>query len=119
MTSAKTPSAIDVRIDDVGSILPFLIGFPFGKDSAGFCKSVWLPRSILNFRIGSISSIGGLIAATLFADTVSACEKLDLQRDARVGTEKVPQRNCVTKILPNVRVNILVRFASKPFSTGW
>ena len=27
--------------------------------------------SILNFRIGSVSSIGGLIAATLFADTVS------------------------------------------------
>ena len=31
-----------------------------------------------------------------------------------LGTEKVPQRNCVTKILPNVRVNFLVRFASKP-----
>ena len=30
------------------------------------------------------------------------------------GAEKVPQRNCVTKILPNVRVNFLVRFASKP-----
>ena len=26
----------------------------------------------------------------------------------------IPQRNCVTKILPNVRVNFLVRFASKP-----
>ena len=33
--------------------------------------SVWLPGSILNFRIGSVSSIGGLIAATLFADTAS------------------------------------------------
>ena len=31
-----------------------------------------------------------------------------------LGTEKVPQRNCVTKILPNVRVNFLVRFASEP-----
>ena len=30
------------------------------------------------------------------------------------GTEKVPQRNYVTKILPNVRVNFLVRFASNP-----
>ena len=30
-----------------------------------------------------------------------------------VGTEKVPQRNCVPKILPNVQVNFLVRFASK------
>ena len=62
MASAKTAPAIDVRIDDVGSILKFRIGFPFGKNSAGFCKSVWLLGSILNFRIGSLSSIGGLIA---------------------------------------------------------
>ena len=60
-----------VRIDDVGSILKFRIGCPFGENSAAFCRSVWLPKSILNFRIGSVSSIGGLIAATLFADTVS------------------------------------------------
>ena len=32
----------------------------------------------------------------------------------QLGTEKVPQRNCVTKLSPNVRVNFLVRFASKP-----
>ena len=60
-----------VRIDDVWSILKFRIGFPFGENSAGFCKSVGLPGSILNFRIGSASSIGGLIAATLFAATVA------------------------------------------------
>ena len=71
MASAKMASAIDVRIDDAGSILKFRIGFPFGENSAGFCQSVWLPESILNFRIGSVSSIGGLIAATLFADTIS------------------------------------------------
>ena len=71
MASAKMASAIGVRIDDVGSILKFRIGFPFGETSACFCQSVWLPGSILNFRIGSISSTGGLIAATLFADTVS------------------------------------------------
>ena len=71
MASAKMASAIGVRIDDVGSILKFRIGFPFGENSAGFCQSVWLPESILNFRIGSVSSIGGLIAATLSADTVS------------------------------------------------
>ena len=29
------------------------------------------------------------------------------------GTEKAPQRNNVTKIVPNFRVNFLVRFASK------
>ena len=48
-----------VRIDDVGSILKFRIGFPFGENSAGACRSVWPPGSILNFRIGSVSSIGG------------------------------------------------------------
>ena len=31
-----------------------------------------------------------------------------------VPSEKAPRRNCVTKILPNVRVNFLLRFASKP-----
>ena len=46
-----------VHIDDVGSTLKFRIGFPFGKNAAGFCRSVWLPGSILNFRIGSVSSI--------------------------------------------------------------
>ena len=30
------------------------------------------------------------------------------------GTEKVPQRTCATKILPNFRVNFLARFASQP-----
>ena len=64
MASAKMASAIDVRIDDVGSILKFRIGFPFGENSAGFYNSVWLLGSILNFCIGSVSSIGGLIAAT-------------------------------------------------------
>ena len=71
MASARMPPAIDVRIDDMGSILKFRIGFPFRENSAGFCKSEWLPGSILNFRIGSVSSIGGLIAAILSADTVS------------------------------------------------
>ena len=79
MASAKTASAIDVRIDDVGPILKFHIGFPFGEDSAGFYKSVWLPGSRLNFRIGSVSSIGGLIAATLFADTISDYQIVQIQ----------------------------------------
>ena len=52
MASAQIASAIDVRIDDVGSILQFRIGFPFGENSAGFCQSLWLPGSIPNFRIG-------------------------------------------------------------------
>ena len=36
MASAKMASAIGVRIDDVGSILKFRIGFPFGENSVGF-----------------------------------------------------------------------------------
>ena len=36
------------------------------------------------------------------------------QPESNLGTEKVPQRNCVTKILPNFGVNFLVRFASQP-----
>ena len=71
MACAKMASTIGVRIDDVGSILKFRIGFLFGENSAGFCQSLWLPGSILSFRIGSVSSIAGLIAATLSADTVS------------------------------------------------
>ena len=78
MASAKMASAIDVRIDDVGSILKFRIGFPFGGNSAGFCQSVWLPDSILNFSIGSVSSIGGLIATTLFADPISDSQNYSL-----------------------------------------
>ena len=34
-------------------------------------------------------------------------------RHTHSGTEKVPQRTSATKILPNFRVNFLVRFASK------
>ena len=41
----------------MGSILKFRMGFSFGENSAGFRKSVWLPGSILNFHLGSVSSI--------------------------------------------------------------
>ena len=75
MASAKMASAIDVHIDTAGSMLKFRIGFAFGENSAWFCQSLWLPESILNFRIGSVSSIGALIAATLFADTVSDSQR--------------------------------------------
>ena len=47
------------------------MGFSFRENSSGFCKSVWLLGSILNFCIGSVSSIEGLIAPTLFAVTIS------------------------------------------------
>ena len=79
-------SAIDVRIDDVGSILKFRIGFPFGENSAGFSQVVWLPGSILNFRIGSVSSIGGLIAATLFAATISDSQTNQTSTFMKPGT---------------------------------
>ena len=45
----------------------------------------------------------------------SSQDRAPLQWAFKLGTEKVPQRNCMTKILPNIRVNFLVRFASKPF----
>ena len=69
----------------VGSILKFRIGSPSGESSAGFaspygfrgryCISVL--GACLNFRIGSVPSIGGLIAATLFAATVSDFQCFD------------------------------------------
>ena len=57
------------------------------EKSVGFCRSVWLPVSILNFRIRSVSSIGGLIAATLFAATVSDSQTwaVEIYRCARYG----------------------------------
>ena len=75
MASAKTVSAIDVRINDVGSILKFRIGLLFWRE---FCwvlqvrVTVWLPGSMLNFRIIE----RGVIAATLFADTVSDSQRV-------------------------------------------
>ena len=44
MASSKMASAIGVRIDDVGSILKFRIGFPFGENSAGFLPVRVAPR---------------------------------------------------------------------------
>ena len=41
-------------------------------------------------------------------------QRLNTMLPHMLGTGKVPQRNSVTKILPNVRVNFLVRFASNP-----
>ena len=60
MASAKNGVRNRVRIDDVGSILKFRIGFSCGGNYAGFSKFVWIPGSILNFRIGSVSLIGGV-----------------------------------------------------------
>ena len=40
-------------------------------------------------------------------------------RNGKLGTEKAPQRHCVTKILPNAQVNFLVRFGSKPMFSWW
>ena len=60
MASAKTASAIVSVSRMRGRYWNSRIGCPFGENSAGFSKSVWLPGSILNFRIGSVSSIGGV-----------------------------------------------------------
>ena len=46
----------------------------------------------------------------------NACPQLPARHNLiallMLGTEQVPQRNCVAKILPNVRVNFLMRLAS-------
>ena len=87
-----------VRLDDVGSILKFRIGFALGENSAGFCRSVWLLGSILSFRIGSILSIGGLIAATLFAATISDCHDCNkLDRKVKLREKLSGLKNANTK----------------------
>ena len=92
MASAEMAPAIDVRIDDVGSILKFRIGFSFGENSAWFCKArKRRPGSILNFRIASVSSMGGLIAATLFADTVSDSQMSNRWGWNRSGAGALPE----------------------------
>ena len=64
--SAKTGSAIDVRIDDAGSILNFRIGFSLWFSGVVSQLRPSCPIDfgrhrglILNFRIGFLSSIGG------------------------------------------------------------
>ena len=101
--SAKMASAIDVRIDDAGSILKFRIGFSFGESSAGFCHSVWLPESILNFRIGSVSSIGGLIAAALFADTISGSANFAVFRSGSGVSDPTSAKNSDSQIQESPR----------------
>ena len=96
MASAKKGVRNRVHIDDVGSILKFRIGFAFGENSAGFCRSVWLLGSILNFRIGSVSSIGGLIAGPLFANAVSGSQTVVREG---VVAEIMPQHIRVPKLL--------------------
>ena len=71
IASAKMASAISVRIDDAGSILKFRIGFLFGENSAWFLP-VHVARGVdteFPYRVRIVDR--GLIAATLFADTVS------------------------------------------------
>ena len=55
MASTKMACAI---VSVCGVDTELRIGFPFGEKSARFCKFVWLPGSILKFRIRSVSSIG-------------------------------------------------------------
>ena len=76
--SAKTGSAIDVRIDDVGSILKFRIGF-----SPGFSAVVSHLRLSSLVGFGGIEAVDtefpyrvpivdrGAIAVPLFADPIS------------------------------------------------
>ena len=67
--------------------------------------------------------VGAKIAPTAISRTFTRLvrENRLLTKDSLLpplGTDKVPKRNCVTKILPHARVNFPVRFASKPLFYG-
>ena len=78
--SAKTGSAIDVRIDDAGSILKFRIGFSLWFSTvASWVYSLVLEasrQSILNFRIGFLSSIGPCLDWTGLDTRMGALNRL-------------------------------------------
>ena len=86
----------------------FVFMFPFL--SLTF-ESIWGPCAVSlpdPFHTSKITYILCSYEYTNFTKQHPVC------RHGILGTEKVPQENCVTKILPNVRVNFLVQFASKP-----
>ena len=82
-------------------------------------------RTISNLRYWMVvftrapySATFGCAKQTSSATTISALRWRRFQHQLKKcslssGTEKVPQRTCATKILPNFRVNFLMRFASK------
>ena len=92
MSSAKMASAIDVRIDDVGSILKFRIGLPLGENSAGFFgESVRVASGVdteIPYRVRIVDR--GVIAATLFADTVSDAQVSELRLSEKRKQQCIP-----------------------------
>ena len=107
MASAKMASAIDVRIDDVGSILKFPIGFSVGENSAGFCQSV--SQRVASgvdaefpYRVCIVDR--GLIAATLFAVTISDSQI----KGSRPDLHRILSRTC--RIGANPEKSDLVNF---------
>ena len=54
------------------------------------------------------------VSFPLMAPSLSPRPREPSRKFDSLWTDKVPQRNCVTKLLPSVRVNSLVWFASKP-----
>ena len=51
---------------------------PLERILLGFAGFFWFPGSILNFRIGSVPSMRGVIAVTLFAATISDSQSLPM-----------------------------------------
>ena len=83
-------------------------GFWFSQDRLFSRNSTRKPFNLIKSPIFTNAACN--ITCLYNAPSIHTVESLR----RHLGTEKVPQRNCVTKILPNVRVNFLVRFASKP-----
>ena len=65
----------------------------------------WVVRLKFSISIENFNPGGRSWFFSIFGPLGYACDPPELFE---------PQRNCVTKIFPNVRVNFLVRFASKP-----
>ena len=74
-----------------------------------FLNASVLPRKALNRNLSWNFPLGNLLPKTRVLE-----RKRQPNANASLGTEKVPQRTFATKILPNIRVNFLVRFASNP-----
>ena len=101
------------RVHLLGSILKFHIGFPFRKNFAGFCKSVWLLGEILSFLIGSVSSIGGLIAATLSAATVPIPRSKSVTQSVLLLTETQDKKSATKSIAKSEKNPCKIRHSHK------
>ena len=90
----------------------FLPSFPsFPRENSHFKKCLGERLEVSDILLPDIR---GLLIHVPLCERLRSTRWLASFLRSVLGTEKVPQRNCVTKILPNVRANFLARFGSKP-----